>query len=305
MNRSSSQRHGGDSSRGGSRRGQQRTDFGAPQQQQGGDGWNTVSAAPPRNPGKVGDLAHFGKIEKRTPSGPQTFGPSTVFGRNKGAKSIETPPMSRVNSNSNMFSLLNQDGSSGADASSPASSEPAPQRKRLVLKPRTKPVDGEEGEEKEEGEGEEEEEEEGEEEEETSEEPSMPKEEADRLIKTRVAEFYNVKVRSYFFFISLFSISFFSSKRMKLTLSVRRSFLFHRTSPRPSFNSRSSLPSTSRTTSRSSSPTLSTPRSPSSTLPFSSSLRLLRSLLFPPTTSRLGSSFSLFPFPFLRSLHFR
>lgn len=182
MNRSSSQRHGGDSSRGGSRRGQTRTDFGAPQQQQQ-DGWNTV-AAPPRNPGKVGDLAHFGKIEKRTASGPQTFGPSTVFGKNRGPK-VETPPMSRVNSNSNMFSLLNQDGSSGAE---PASSEPAPERKRLVLKPRTVGAkDGEDGGEKED--------EEEEEEETAAGESVMPKEEADRLIKTRVAEFYNVKVR--------------------------------------------------------------------------------------------------------------
>jgi len=109
-----------------------------------------------------------------------------------------------------MFSLLNQDGSSGADASSPASSEPAPQRKRLVLKPRTKPVEGEEGEEKEEGEVDEDEEEEGEEEEETAaEEPSMPKEEADRLIKTRVAEFYNVKVRLFSHSLLSFSLLVF------------------------------------------------------------------------------------------------
>lgn len=94
--------------------------------------------------------------------------------------------MSRVNSNSNMFSLLNQDGSSGAE---PASSEPAPERKRLVLKPRTVGAkDGEDG-------GEKEDEEDEDEEETAAGESVMPKEEADRLIKTRVAEFYNVKVR--------------------------------------------------------------------------------------------------------------
>lgn len=196
MNRTSSQRHGGDSSRGGSRRGQQRTDFGAPQQQ-GGDGWNTV-AAPPRNPGKVGDLAHFGKIEKRAPSGPQTFGPSTVFGKNRG-KPIETPPMSRQNSSSNMFSLLNQDGSAGGDAGSAgaaaAGGEAPTQRKRLVLKPRSVPVDGAEKEdgEEDEGEGEGDEEEGDEEAEAAAEEPVMDVKEAERLIKTRVDEFFNVK----------------------------------------------------------------------------------------------------------------
>ena len=80
----------------------------------------------------------------------------------------------------------------------------------MVLKPRTKPVEGEEGEEKEEGEVDEDEEEEGEEEEETAaEEPSMPKEEADRLIKTRVAEFYNVKVRLFSHSLLSFSLLVF------------------------------------------------------------------------------------------------
>lgn len=85
-------------------------------------------------------------------NGAPTFQPQSAFGKNKrGGANVSTPPISRQPSqaniavnNANSFALLNE-ASEAAE-----SSEAAPQRKKLQLAPRTKPVDGEDGE----GEGE-------------------------------------------------------------------------------------------------------------------------------------------------------
>jgi translation initiation factor 4G len=98
-----------------------------------------------------------------------------------------------------MFALLNQDSSEGA-APAAESSEPTPQRKRLVLAPRSKPLPGtgEDGEDVEEGEDAEEgdeEEETGAGEEEKDKEPEMSKEQAEAKIKANLDEFWNIRVR--------------------------------------------------------------------------------------------------------------
>ncbi|KAJ3511777.1 hypothetical protein NLJ89_g3905 [Agrocybe chaxingu] len=119
-------------SRGGSRRGGDRGDF----PQVGPDGWAVAgSGSAPRPPPKAGDLSNFGKISKVGP--PTTFGPSSVFAGKKGAEKRES--ISRTASNSNMFSMLS---SQSAETSEPKPAEP--QRKRLILQPRSKPVESSE-----------------------------------------------------------------------------------------------------------------------------------------------------------------
>jgi len=137
-------------SRGGSRRGEHRGNYGG---QPGPDGWTSVAAAPPRPPPTAGDLTQFGKISK-APSGPMTFGPGSVFAKNKEVKGREAS-LSRTNSTSNMFAALNSEAAAEPPApgksSRPPSRKPSadftqtgvpepPQRKRLALLPRTKPV---------------------------------------------------------------------------------------------------------------------------------------------------------------------
>ena len=142
-------------SRGGSRRGGDRGDFA----QVGPDGWAVAGSGsgPPRPPPKVGDLSNFGKISKAQP---MTFGPGSVFAGKKGAES-KRESISRTSSSSNMFSMLSQNTEAGADTtakgeaftqiigrhltnylntSGAAAPEPV-QRKRLVLQPRSKPVE--------------------------------------------------------------------------------------------------------------------------------------------------------------------
>ncbi|KAJ3997784.1 hypothetical protein F5050DRAFT_1690116, partial [Lentinula boryana] len=130
-------------SRGGSRRGGERTDH-----QASADGW-TVSGSTPRPPTKAGDLSRFGQISK---GAPMTFGPSSVFA---GKKESKRESLSRTNSSANMFQMLqNVEAAEVATKTSRPPSrkpsvdlgpggapEPAPQRKRLNLLPRTKPVD--------------------------------------------------------------------------------------------------------------------------------------------------------------------
>ncbi|KAF8891812.1 hypothetical protein BD779DRAFT_1670764 [Infundibulicybe gibba] len=140
-------------SRGGSRRGGDRND---PSQQIGPDGWAVAgnNSGPPRPPPKAGDLSNFGKISKPTP---MTFGPTSVFSKKEGKRES----LSRTSSSSNMFSMLSQgsevatpDGGSAkgshthsrktsVDISHAGAPEPAPQRKRIVLQPRSKPADAE------------------------------------------------------------------------------------------------------------------------------------------------------------------
>ncbi|KAH9485515.1 Eukaryotic translation initiation factor 4 gamma [Psilocybe cubensis] len=122
-------------SRGGSRRGGDRNDF----NQVNPDGWAVAGggSGPSRPPPKAGDLSNFGKISKAQP---MTFGPSSVFAGKKGAEN-KRESISRTSSSSNMFSMLS---AQGAESSEPATkpAEPA-QRKRLVLQPRSKPVESE------------------------------------------------------------------------------------------------------------------------------------------------------------------
>lgn len=187
----------GNSSRGGSRRGQNRTDFNnnnnSPQQ----DGW-TVSA-PPRHLNKVGDLGNFGTFTKRG-AAPTTFGPSgSVFNKRGGAKAAEVPALSRNSSSSNvnMFQMLSESSDSAAAAGLPpnplragkedaapeaTSPEPAPQRKRLNLAPRSVPIaDAEASAPTPDAEAE-------------AEAPAMDAKAAAEKIKANVAEIYHIKV---------------------------------------------------------------------------------------------------------------
>jgi translation initiation factor 4G len=129
-------------SRGGSRRG---GDRGA---SDGPDGWAVAGGSgPPRPPPKAGDLSNFGKINKTTP---MTFGPSSVFAGKKDPGKRET--LSRTNSSQNMFSMLSQGSEPTGDAGSKSthsrktsidmshSGASEPQRKRLILQPRSKPA---------------------------------------------------------------------------------------------------------------------------------------------------------------------
>ncbi|KDR75692.1 hypothetical protein GALMADRAFT_248310 [Galerina marginata CBS 339.88] len=122
-------------SRGGSRRGGDRGDY----PQVNPDGWAVAggSSGPPRPPPKAGDLSNFGKISKPQP---MTFGPSSVFAGKKGTES-KRESISRTNSNSNMFSMLSAQSAEAGEAAAKAA-EPT-QRKRLVLQPRSKPVEAE------------------------------------------------------------------------------------------------------------------------------------------------------------------
>ncbi|KAI0629420.1 armadillo-type protein [Trametes polyzona] len=134
-------------SRGGSRRGGDRGDH----QQIGPDGW-AVAGGPAARPPKAGDLSQFGKINKSTP---MTFGPSSVFQKDKSKNREST--LSRQGS-TNMFSTLSAILEIAAEVTSAKSSrppsrkssidlgsggapEPAPQRKRLNLLPRSKPLE--------------------------------------------------------------------------------------------------------------------------------------------------------------------
>lgn len=113
-------------SRPNSRRGQGRDQFGVPAV--GPDGW---SAPVPQRPAKAGDLSGFGKI--RETSTAISLGPSGAFA-NRAAKAKEASRPAP----GNMFSLLE-----AQDAAASTSSRP-----KLVLAPRTKPKDGEEGDDK-------------------------------------------------------------------------------------------------------------------------------------------------------------
>jgi len=90
-------------SHGGLRRGGERGQF---DQQVGPDGWAvTGGSGPPVPPSKAGDLYQFSKISKTTP---MTFGPSNVFTNKKDNKG-RAESLTRTNSSSNMFSMLNSE----------------------------------------------------------------------------------------------------------------------------------------------------------------------------------------------------
>jgi translation initiation factor 4G len=122
-------------SRGGSRAGHSRREGSQPGE------WQPVGTAGPRPPQRPADLSHFGRgvSSAGLPNTP-TFGPTGAFARNrKGGVTGSTPPLSRHASStnmSNMFGVLNE----AADSSSPAAADAAPERKKLQLAPRTKPL---------------------------------------------------------------------------------------------------------------------------------------------------------------------
>ena len=93
-------------SRGGSRRGGDRSEFNNPQQV-GPEGWAAAGRPPP----KAGDLSNSGKISKTRP---MTFGPSSVFAGKKGAKS-KREAISRTNPNPTMFEMLSSQGAVTGD----------------------------------------------------------------------------------------------------------------------------------------------------------------------------------------------
>ncbi|KAI0079837.1 hypothetical protein K474DRAFT_1658664 [Panus rudis PR-1116 ss-1] len=134
-------------SRGGSRRGADRGESNV-----GPDGWAVAGNVAPQRPPKAGDLSQFGKISK---TASMSFGPSSVFNKKDGKGSREST-ISRAGSSANMFSMLNSDlvnetlpptskssrppsRKASIDLGHNATPEPAPQRKKLALLPRSVP----------------------------------------------------------------------------------------------------------------------------------------------------------------------
>ena len=137
-------------SRGGSRRGGNRDVSDAPHP----DGWSVAGQGTARPQPKAGDLSQFGKINKVAS---MSFAPTSVFNNKKGDPKSRDSPVSRTASSSNMFSMLQ---SSDAIVDPPTSKgsrppsrkpsvdlgvsgppEPVPQRRKLQLLPRTRPVE--------------------------------------------------------------------------------------------------------------------------------------------------------------------
>lgn len=138
-------------SRGGSRAGHSRREGAA----QPGE-WQSVAAGP-RPPQRPTDFSNIGRgvSSAGLPSAP-TFGPSGVFARGKKGAAGATPPISRHSSTTNMSNMFGAlvDAESGA-----AESADAPQRKKLQLAPRTKPIPTDDDEEGSDAEGDEDEDE--------------------------------------------------------------------------------------------------------------------------------------------------
>jgi translation initiation factor 4G len=116
---------------GGSRRGGDRGDH----PQVGPDGWTATGSSIKPRPGKAGDLSNFGKIIKGQP---MTFGPGSVLARGPNA--------------SDRFSMLNMETVEPTvkrvyyilcNCKTLPSSLAAEQGKRLVLQPRSNPVETE------------------------------------------------------------------------------------------------------------------------------------------------------------------
>lgn len=136
-------------SRGGSRSGRDRHEGFQPGE------WQSVSAGP-RSLNRPTDFSNMGRNISSGGTAP-SFGPTSIFNTRKGKAGTPTnvtPPMSRQPSSANMFSALNDtqenDPVSAERRTSTDNGESAPQRKRLNLAPRTKPIEGE-GENKDEG----------------------------------------------------------------------------------------------------------------------------------------------------------
>lgn len=133
-------------SRGGSRAGHARRDG-----SQTGE-WQAVSAGT-RPLQRPTDFSNIGRnISSTGSANPISFGPSSVFSKNRkpGAPGLVTPPMSRQASTSNMFGALRDEHAEAALPKTVENLDAGPQRKKIALAPRTKPLPGEEGEEVEE-----------------------------------------------------------------------------------------------------------------------------------------------------------
>ncbi|UZJ56072.1 hypothetical protein CBS101457_005392 [Exobasidium rhododendri] len=131
---------GGAMSRGGSRRGQ-------PRDQYGPDGFITVGnqpAAPPHQV-KAGNLSGFGKgIERSVSNRPLSVGPQSVFAKKNQRSDDGSNPPSRTASSQNIFSLLSS--TNEGDAAQPsAQEESSGVRPKLNLAKRTKPLPSQEG----------------------------------------------------------------------------------------------------------------------------------------------------------------
>ena len=131
-------------SRGGSRAGHARRDGPQPGE------WQSVAtgARPLQRPT---DFSNIGRnISSSGSANPISFGPSSVFSKNRkpGAPGVVTPPLSRQASTSNMFGVLRDEPAEAAAAKREGAEvgEAAPQRKKLTLQPRTKPLEGEDDE---------------------------------------------------------------------------------------------------------------------------------------------------------------
>ncbi|KAL1695926.1 armadillo-type protein, partial [Schizophyllum commune] len=130
-------------SRGGSRRGGDRRNS----EHVGPDGWTVAGSSAPRPPAKAGDLSKFGNISQATP---MTFGPGSVFA---GKNANKRDSISRQASTSNMFHALGAEPVTAPKSSRPPSRKPSvdlsaaaggeapPQRRKLVLHPRIKPLE--------------------------------------------------------------------------------------------------------------------------------------------------------------------
>ncbi|KAJ7594902.1 hypothetical protein C8J56DRAFT_1123514 [Mycena floridula] len=184
-------------SRGGSKRGGDRGDYA-----NNPDGWAVAgnASSAPRPPPKAGDLSKFGKLSNTT--APMTFGPASVF---SGKKEGKKESLSRTNSSQNMFSMLSSNSEANGEASTSKGSRPsssrkasvdfsqtglpeaAPQRKRLILAPRSKPAVEETGAPAAANDSED-----GSDEEEDST-PEMSEAEATKKIKEDLKEFYSVR----------------------------------------------------------------------------------------------------------------
>ena len=122
------------------------------------DGWSLVGASTVRPQPKAGDLSPFGKINK---AAPMTFGPSSIFAGKKGDPKNRDSSMSRIPStSSNMFSMpQNSDASveppvskgsrsswkPSVDLGTGGPPDPAVEKRKLRLLPRTTPAVSEVG----------------------------------------------------------------------------------------------------------------------------------------------------------------
>ncbi|KAH7096849.1 ARM repeat-containing protein [Auriculariales sp. MPI-PUGE-AT-0066] len=135
-------------SRGGSRRGDNRSEYGS---QVGADGWSTPAGRAPS--AKVGDLSQFGKISKATPGVPTSLGPSSVFVGKKAVEKREPSSLSRASSSNPFAALTENPGANAADAPIPSrsrktsvdfgsgGSDVGGGRRKLQLLPRSKPLE--------------------------------------------------------------------------------------------------------------------------------------------------------------------